>query len=196
MEINQWWELWLLHIITESKSIRYSAYGLKISLTTTEWNLAHTWIMAMKRLELRGLRFQEGNITVLAIQTCMVKLIRSRNQRVLSSSLIITIGKISTVKDLTKLEIHKLFWKIRSMVVNGVKQRLTPIPPQKRISRIAGHICQSSCLRILRVVAGVMNQYFKRWLTIYYNEKRQEIFWWYFKRNKSLGHVQTIWTWQ
>ena len=117
----------------------------------------------MKRLELRSLRFQEGNITVLAIQTCMVKLIRPRNQRALSSSLIITIGKISTVKDLTKLKIHKLFRKKRSMVVNGVKQRLTPIPPQKRISRIAGYICQSSsCLRILRVVAGVMNQYFKR----------------------------------
>ena len=68
----------------------------------------------MITLELRSRVFPEGNITALAIQTGIAKTIGflSRNQRVLSSSLIITIGKISTVKDLNELEIRKHFANI------------------------------------------------------------------------------------
>ena len=86
--------------------------------------------MVMMRLKLRSLGFHEGNITVLAIQTCMVKPIRflSRNQRVPSSSLITAIGKKSTVKDLNKLEFPNFFEKVRSLVVGGAKQRVIPIP--------------------------------------------------------------------
>ena len=48
---------------------------------------------------------------------CMAKSIRflSRNQQVLSSSLIITIGKRSAVKDMNKLKIHKVFSKKKSL---------------------------------------------------------------------------------
>ena len=66
--------------------------------------------MLVITLELRSLVFPVGNITALAIQVSMAKTtgFLSRNKQVLSSSLIIIIGKISTVKDLNKLEIHKL----------------------------------------------------------------------------------------
>ena len=51
------------------------------------------------------------NMAVLAIHTSMNKRVRfpSRNELVLSYSLIITLGKASTVTNLNKSDIHKLF---------------------------------------------------------------------------------------
>ena len=72
----------------------------------------------MTIFKLRSLRFQKGNITVLAIQACSVETISFvfRNQQVLSSTFIVTTGKTSSVKGdmrklnkLNKLEIHRLF---------------------------------------------------------------------------------------
>ena len=109
-KIYQWWKLWLLHNIIEWKSIHYFACWLETPLSTTKENLAHKWIMKMTRLEFKSLRFQEGNMSVMQNQLGL-----SRNQQVLSSSLIITIGKRSIVKDLNKLKIHKVFSKKQSL---------------------------------------------------------------------------------
>ena len=75
--------------------------------------------MVVIRLKLKSLRFHKGNITFLNKQVFMVNMVRfpSRNQQVLSSSLIITIGKTSTVKNLNKSEI----------VISRVNQRLISI---------------------------------------------------------------------
>ena len=79
-EIHQRQKLWLPHIIGW-KSIHYFSSSLDIPLRTTEKNPAHMWIMLMMRLELRTLWFLKGNITTLAIQTCMSRKVRfpSRN---------------------------------------------------------------------------------------------------------------------
>ena len=54
----------------------------------------------------------------------------SRNQQVLSSSLIITTGKkTSTVKDLNKLKLTNFSEKAMFMVVSGANERVTSIPP-------------------------------------------------------------------
>ena len=67
----------------------------------------------------------------------------SRNQQVLSSSLIITIGKTSTVKNLSK----------PGMVVNRANINHINLPHTK-ISRLAGYIHQPpSCLGIRQAIA-------------------------------------------
>ena len=74
-----------------------------------ERNVARTWIMVIKRLGIESLWFQGGNVTVLVMQTCLVKAawFTFTNQDGLNSSFIITIRKTSSVKDLNNPEIHK-----------------------------------------------------------------------------------------
>ena len=65
-EIHQFLKLWLLHVIFKWKYMHYFACSLQIPLCTTEWNVAHTWIMRMMRLELRTFWFLEGKESVLS----------------------------------------------------------------------------------------------------------------------------------
>lgn len=91
----------------ECQFIHSFAFGIEIPLSTIDWNLSRTWIMAIMRLKHRPLWFLEGNITILVTKTCIAKTVSftSRNQRILSSSLIIIIENTLTVKVLSKPEL-------------------------------------------------------------------------------------------
>ena len=79
--------------------------GHRDSNNTTERNIVHTRIMVRTRLELKSFKSRQGNL-----QTCVTKTVSFllRNQQVLSSSLMITIGKTSTVKNLNTPETRRL----------------------------------------------------------------------------------------
>ena len=81
VEIHQWLKMHLLHVIMKLKSIYYFTYSLKIPLCTAEWNLAHTWIMVMMRLELRTLLFLKRNKIIFAIWIAKTVWFPMRNQR-------------------------------------------------------------------------------------------------------------------
>ena len=100
--------------------------------------------------QLKSLIFQEGNNRVRHVETYVIKTIRflSRNHRILGLSIITTIGKTATVKDLNKLEIHILFWKSK---FSGSKWSKPKIDINTKVSKLARYIYQSSsCLGILR----------------------------------------------
>ena len=120
----------------------------------------------------------------------MTKVVKflSKNQGVVSLSLIITIGKTSTVKNLEKHKFLNFSEKEKSMVVSRGNQRVILIHYILRISRLTGYIYQSrSCLGIMRMVAEVNVPRFKKtgvtknkgsakiyptiWLDTYYTEK-------------------------
>ena len=72
------------------------------------------------------------------------------------SSLAIIIGKTSTVIDLSKLEIQKLFYKSKVCVRKQRKLKSDINPTHRRTLRLTKYIYLSSyCLRILRVAAWV-----------------------------------------
>ena len=90
-----------------------------------------------------------------------------------------------TAKDMSKLEIHKLFWKARSMVLNrAIKDWYTH--KHTRTCRLVEYIYQSSsCLEIIWLwLGGVLYHYFKRlvpqgkleiWWTLLYNITLQNL---------------------
>ena len=79
--------------------------GPRDSNNMAERNIVHTRIMVRTRLELKSFKSRQGNL-----QTCVTKTVSFllRNQQVLSSSLMVTIGKTSTVKNLNTPEIRCL----------------------------------------------------------------------------------------
>ena len=102
---------YLLHVITEWKSIYYFTCGLDVPLRTIEWNLAHMW-------EIRTLWLLKGNLY-------------GQNRAVFHPWIKEFWGEVllsSAVKDLNKPEIHNFFGKPRFMVVNTSTQWVTSIP--------------------------------------------------------------------
>ena len=79
--------------------------GPRDSNNMAERNIVHTRIMVRTRLELKSFKSRQGNL-----QTCVTKTVSFllRNQQVLSSSLMVTIGKTSNVKNLNTREIRCL----------------------------------------------------------------------------------------
>ena len=114
---------YLLHVITEWKSIYYFACSLEVPLRTTEWNLAHMW-------EIRTLWLLKGNLYG-QNRVGFHPWIKGFWGGVLLSS---------AVKDLNKPEIHNLFWKIKAYASKYIDTKSDTYSPHNRPNKFLQEI--------------------------------------------------------